>query len=116
MANDELENIEETGIEADATENLPEVAENTSSDVNMIQLDASAYPDAKDGDVVSTTVEGKLSIIDGVKFLTVTTADGKPVVSGEVENEESEMSDEDLESAIGDMASQMGGPKGYMAK
>ncbi len=80
---------------------------------NTIALDASAYPDSKDGDEVETTVRGKLSVDeDGNKSLTVTEADGKPV-GGAVEEETGageEPSTEDLESKITDYAKNM---KGY---
>ncbi len=116
-----IEQNPEAGIEADATDNLPEEQGeelNGTESGNMVHLDPSAYPEAKDGDTVSTTVEGELMIHNGQKFLNITSAEGKPVMpfGEETASPEGEPSDDELESAMGDIASKMGGLNGYMAK
>lgn len=58
---------------------------------NVIHLSDDAYPNAQDGEQVTTQVSGKLVIKDGAKTLVVTEADGKPVKG---ESEPSEESDD----------------------
>lgn len=101
------------GIEADA-DPLPQddIAETME---NMIPLADDACPDAvKDGDPVSTTVDGVLKLHDGKRMLVATMADGKPVMAAESEEGEPPMDDTELEGAMADFADKNTGLKSYI--
>lgn len=100
------------GIEADA--DAAPVMEAPEAMGNMIQLADDAYPDAKDGDAVSTTVEGILKIQDGKRMLMATMADGKPVMGAEGEEMEPAMEDAEIEDAIAKFSDKNTGLKSYM--
>lgn len=91
---------------------MDNTVESTSYDKNTICLGAE-YP-AEDGAKVSATVEGTISVKDGEKFLVAETVDGQPVVKEEVV-EESELTDEAIESELADFSNKTTGLKGYKA-
>lgn len=86
--------------------------------VNVVHLPQDAYPDAQDGDQVTTQISGKLMIgDDGEKHLMVEQADGKDVVNegdqqaeGSPEEESGETQDqENAEPQANDLQSAKAG-------
>ena len=89
----------------------PEEMMDYSSSPNTIYLADDAYPDNKDGDKVSTQVEGTLMEHGGKKYLMVEMADGKPVQEKMEDEEETDTGE--LESQISQMGKKMGGVGSY---